>query len=871
MSLLKIITPDAQDFGEPTTQLIKVSSRGLLGDDRQQFVKRASAALASRLDSLLEQQHPDEPLVHLLAVGSTEQYGSNRNGDGFKKQACQAYHPTFVKHARLYRDHANKNPAKSYGRVVDSWFNDRMGRIELVCGLNATEKTAKANGGLVADREMEKLAQRRDIPVSMACVLDPAYPVLTRDRGYVGIGSIRIGDLVWTHAGRWRPVTQLNRRRYTGETFTFRSNGLPLPLELTADHPMWAKVFEGSRELAAMKTKAGRFFADAAAFNAAPAGWTHASHIGIGDRFFYTPLTRYTEYGSIADANLAAVMGYYLAEGSFNYNGERACTTQFTCNMSDSLPRRLPRLVEGMFPDVTVTISPKANSKPGLSVDVHSTEFSEFLRQYVGRGVLNKVIPPEIFNAAREIKLAFLGAWLDGDGWLDKKGCHWSSANIGLVLQGRDLLATLGMPASIYRINHANCPTSGYDGSGIEYTLNISHLDVWNLAEYAQKVADYPVPTPARTKPAAMRLCPDGRYAYRVSRVTSRFVSDVETYNFEVAEDESYSLAGLISHNCKVAYDVCSSCGNKAPTKEDYCAGTDQGGHCKAGGLRDRIGQLVELDGGVHQLHADNPHPCFFDISHVIRPADRIAYVSGLLEKAAADKRMVKSAELAAAVQVGLPLSVQLEDAPTTIAPLIKLAYACLDAATADTDILLSLPSPASEAGVSHPDFRHKTAQCFRALSDRRICLPLPQFLQLLTGQPQEKTAMLAQAAAPYVAGAFDRLTADPNLVQRLIAAPYHPAVAAAPSLEKWANDLAAQFSYEPHFLVQRAQRVALRGRTPQQATAVKAANDRTPAARLAEEYALYQLAYLGALPKSDLPLTVSLLKLQNDAVATNS
>lgn len=168
MSMLKLIQAGSQRFDEPIAQLIKISSRGrLIGHDRFIFEKRAGASIMQELDKVAFM--PGEIPIHLLAIGATEDYGPNRNGDGFCRRTCRERHHTFVKHARFYRDHLNKDPSKSYGIVKLSAWHDPMKRIELVCGLNGTEEAAARNGGLVADKEREKLANDEEIPVSMAC------------------------------------------------------------------------------------------------------------------------------------------------------------------------------------------------------------------------------------------------------------------------------------------------------------------------------------------------------------------------------------------------------------------------------------------------------------------------------------------------------------------------------------------------------------------------------------------------------------------------------------------------------------------------------------------------------------------------------
>lgn len=67
-----------------------------------------------------------------------------------------------------------------------------------------------------------------------------------------------------------------------------------------------------------------------------------------------------------------------------------------------------------------------------------------------------------------------------------------------------------------------------------------------------------------------------------------------------------------VSMACKIAHDVCSICSNKAKTPREYCH------HVK-----ESLGKILD-DGRV--VGVDNPNSTFFDISRVVRPADRVAY-----------------------------------------------------------------------------------------------------------------------------------------------------------------------------------------------------------------------------------------------------
>ena len=74
------------------------------------------------------------------------------------------------------------------------------------------------------------------------------------------------------------------------------------------------------------------------------------------------------------------------------------------------------------------------------------------------------------------------------------------------------------------------------------------------------------------------------------------------------------------SMGCRIKYDVCTICGNKAKTRKDYCD------HLKF--------EMSKVLPDGRKIAALNPSPEFFDSSWVIRPADRTGF---MLKKVAFD------------------------------------------------------------------------------------------------------------------------------------------------------------------------------------------------------------------------------------------
>jgi hypothetical protein len=169
MSMIKYVSPSGWEWDRPIAIPVPISSRGLIGNDRRDFTKIAGHMFIDEVDRTKFAN--DEVPVHLIALGASEAYGPNRNGDGFKEATCKKYHDTFVKFAKFFRNHKNKPDRgdPSFGIIKSSAYNAPMRRVELLIALNAEKSAADRNKGFVADTELEKLAQGNDIAVSMAC------------------------------------------------------------------------------------------------------------------------------------------------------------------------------------------------------------------------------------------------------------------------------------------------------------------------------------------------------------------------------------------------------------------------------------------------------------------------------------------------------------------------------------------------------------------------------------------------------------------------------------------------------------------------------------------------------------------------------
>lgn len=93
-----------------------------------------SAAASEVLNFTKDMDRKDDKFyLHINAMGAGEYYGANRNGDYFPEENLLQWYKTFeTSPAHVFRHHVNKDPAIAIGKVIYSYYNPRMHRVELV-------------------------------------------------------------------------------------------------------------------------------------------------------------------------------------------------------------------------------------------------------------------------------------------------------------------------------------------------------------------------------------------------------------------------------------------------------------------------------------------------------------------------------------------------------------------------------------------------------------------------------------------------------------------------------------------------------------------------------------------------------------------
>ena len=605
----KIIVPSNHD------ELVLRSGRlSTFFESDSQLIKNAASSAFS--EAMIRNHAPDDDHfgVHLIAMGAGEFYSFNKNGDWWTKEGLIKYHPTFVSHGNLFREHLNQDPKKRIGVVKASAYNLEMERVELVVWGDKRK----------AEKEYARAKTGKELAFSMSARVPydkclPAGSLIHTASGWRPIEQIQVGDMVWTHKSRLRNVTQLfNSSDKLGKCIQF--GFFNFPLSVTGNHPVLALV---RGQATNNQVNYIRKEVDEDSGNVVGLiGWNkpemvEADKLQAGD-YALAPAS----CGAALPELPAWLLGLYLADGCIlgerrnrDHSGEwRAYGVSWTLGYAkDGVRHRLKNLL------TELGLAYKEHHDPERHcyvVNCWSAEFAAKVMAVCGR-TKDKHVPDDFPNWTKQALVEFLAGWLDGDGSQDqdKQTIRGSSHNYELALTMLQVAFRARLPAGFQEGD----AIGDWSKEGAKYWS--LHFSTQASAVLAASATRYVVPEDQHPGKSFIVWCDGIPYvAIRISKITD--ASFPETFNFSVEEDETYIVGNIVTHNC-------SACGNKAKKSKDYCP------H-----LKHTMTQWLPKFSKF--AYAINDIETFFDISVVENPADRIAlyieYVFGKddgLQKAA--------------------------------------------------------------------------------------------------------------------------------------------------------------------------------------------------------------------------------------------
>lgn len=486
-------------------------------------------------------------------------------------------------------------------QVLPESFDFGMPSVEIVnVGSKGLDKTAMVKRASAFDDVLDKIEKKAN-RTYLHVITTGAYeryganancfvagtPVITIT-GAKPIEEIKVGDLVQTDDGSFKPVTRTMSREYTGDMVELKIGGLPDRVRMTANHPVKyvglkfkqyreyrrhqdRETPEAYRMAYTKEIERENAFIDAAMLEAGdqvvlPKRQAVMTPAELHDPFV---LLRHSKRSALPfeDGLFAYIAGLWLAEGcvSLIKKGPH----------SEKYPHHGNR-TPGMYGHGQIVFTLNRENDKGsielLNAFIGATGFKCYKQAHgavdnyyintlgtalkfielFGRGARNKYIHNAIFAMPDDWKYYFLAGYLDGDGHVSggKKGCvSCSSVSRALVLDLQALLLTLGIHSSI-ALSH-NYHRNGCFGheDNIIYSLSISMSQVGDLLKYCQRLDGSKMAIP--DKHFVGKMIKLEKYTLASVSSVTKYVQDdpIAVYNLEVEDRHTYCVPFVV-HNC---------------------------------------------------------------------------------------------------------------------------------------------------------------------------------------------------------------------------------------------------------------------------------------------------------------------------------
>lgn len=363
-------------------------------------------------------------------------------------------------------------------------------------------------------------------PKAQLAACFPAGTMISTRNGPKPIEEIVVGDLVLTHRGRYRRVTETMQRE--GALLRLKIDKLP-EMRVTEEHPF----FTDQGWIDAVDLTPGQHFVQIG-ISAERAGQPHSIDIAgvlVGD-FIHQPTVDYklrsgpvsrhvlpVRAGIEVDEDVAWLLGMYLAEGSITDGRD----IRFTLSTDEQeYADRICSILHNRFgltnAKCTATYH-EARGSSWLSVRTNTKLLALWLQASFGSGFDHKRVPHWMMIADEQVQAAFLQGVADGDGTpINAQQVRVTLSNEVLVRQLFEIATRLGY----------------YPTLAPAYLPPNANVQPWSVAF-----------GPTHN----VGMVRGGFYRVRAVDPTDEFTT---VYNFEVEEDHTYVANQVVVHNCFV-------------------------------------------------------------------------------------------------------------------------------------------------------------------------------------------------------------------------------------------------------------------------------------------------------------------------------
>lgn len=368
---------------------------------------------------------------------------------------------------------------------------------------------------------------KRGLPIS--CLTANSW-INTRKEGGKQIKNIKIGDEVLTHKGRWRKVIDLQNRMSSDDLYKLKVSSRTTPIQITGNHPVltnlgWVRVDELNPSI---------------------------HYIATNNTLEYEGSKKYIELGDTSNnsasskveitSDLAWALGLWFAEGSIILDGKKnpsGIKITMGTNEEETL-NRFKSIMENSFNLVGKLLNIEAVRKDDSTqswsdVRFYSKDLGNYFLNNYGKDCRVKNLDENLKTLEVEHLKELFKGFYKGDGRKTTKTQSFGLANPKLAMSLYEVGLKCGYQMGL-RLDGKPGKLSTTDGIHTVYIY-------CNQGELKD--------TREVNKRSGIPFNDGNRYC---SFTLTKLDHNERVYDLTVEEDHSFSVAGVVVHNCFGSY-----------------------------------------------------------------------------------------------------------------------------------------------------------------------------------------------------------------------------------------------------------------------------------------------------------------------------
>ena len=358
--------------------------------------------------------------------------------------------------------------------------------------------------------------------------LHPCFPkdtLILTNNGYKPIQNVDIKDKLYTHKGNWESIINKQQKEYDDDIYTIKCNYNTKPIETTKEHPFYVKEYIKKPDGTIRDYTKLPYWCPAKDLNKNK----HVICFPINKKQLIPEFNILKELNKFKQININKkldnideyyMMGYYIGDGWIELTKGRNV-------FNICFKKHKPEVYEIISKLIHLTL--KLETEKIKTYTCSNKIWWTILKEF-GHLAHNKKIPEWIQDSPKEFIQAFIDGYTAADGTIDYK---YTTVSKDLAYGLQRLYAKLGKIISV-KFQKKN-PTT------IIQNRIVNQRDLYHMTLITNCKKKY------------VKIVDDD-YIYFPIKEINISKQNIMVYNFEVNNDNSYTVQNLSVHNCHILY-----------------------------------------------------------------------------------------------------------------------------------------------------------------------------------------------------------------------------------------------------------------------------------------------------------------------------